>query len=239
MSCNHCLCLGNHQFFEGGILHELHQRVYNLFLMLQYHFWFLVYQRIHHSVPKRQIHLPRLKALHTGQALLSRFDGPKGCYSKHVPCQCDGAFEHLPHLINRFPGAVLLLADLSVQPAFHRGDEVVGGGAGHGEEAQDELAVLHAHVRRVGFQNQHHVLVLGQLRQQLRVHALVDAVAQLLLVQLGRPHVQALKHLEHKLRLRLVHDGVHVDGVVLDGLLLDLVQIRETRSVELLVHLEA
>ena len=54
---------------------------------------------------------------------------------------------------------------------------------------------------------------------QVGVKPLVDAVAKLLLVELRGSHVEPLENLKHKVGLRLLADGVHVQRVVKDSLL--------------------
>mmetsp|Transcript_24577 Transcript_24577/g.80278 ORF Transcript_24577/g.80278 Transcript_24577/m.80278 type:complete len:487 (-) Transcript_24577:426-1886(-) len=133
---------------------------------------------------------------------------------------------------------LFVLAELFVEPALDWELEAVGSGAEHGKEAEDELTVAHAQVRRVRLVHVEQVRVERQLPEEVGVRPLVDAVAELLLVELRRAHVEALEHLEHKLGLRRARDGVHRQRVVLDELALDLVQLLVRLAVEFLVHLE-
>lgn len=52
--------------------------------------------------------------------------------------------------------------------------------AEHGEEAEDELAVAHAEVRLRALVHLEQVLVRGEAAEEVRIGALVDAVAELL-----------------------------------------------------------
>ena len=204
---------------------------------------------VHDRVPQRDVHLSvfeivpvkdareiRLGRRRLDDALLH---GAKRAIPENLPHQSYRLLKHFAHLVRLLRCHVLVLADLLVEPGFDRRRHPRGVCALHGEKSEDELAIFHAEVRLLGSTHAEQVFVPGEVAQQVRVHALIDAVSEFLLVELRGAHVESLEHLEHKVGLRLTRDGVHVERMVEDALLQLRRKLVERLAVVLREHVQA